>query len=178
VKLVCPECGLQGDLIAFLVDGEARLLAAEFARVPAETGNLTARYLGLFKPAGRALALHKATRLVRELADAMQAGAVPRKGRDWPTSPAMWRQALETMLDARERLTLPLKTHGYLFEIVAGLADRQEAREERVVEQRRRSAQHRAPAPVATEKPSDPQLARSLIGEAISKLRGGPSNDA
>lgn len=177
MKLVCPECGMQGDLIGFLVDGEARLLAAEFARVPAEAGNLVVRYLGLFKPAGRAIALNKATRLVRELADTMQDARVTRHGRTWATTPAMWRQALETMLDARERLTLPLKSHGYLLEIVAGLSNKVEAREEHATEQQRRAGQHRDAVTAAEDKVADPTLARALLGEAIAKLRGNPSND-
>lgn len=178
MKAVCPDCGMQGELTAFLIDGEARQLAAEFARVPGDAGGLVVRYLSLFKPAGRALALNKVTRLVRELADAMQAGMVPRKGRAWPTSPAMWRQALEAMLDARDRLTLPLKSHGYLFEIVAGLANREEAREEHAVEQERRTGRHREATPAAAEKTADPQLVRSLLGDAMQKLRGGRANDA
>ena len=135
MKLVCPSCGAtnSADGITSDVDARAALLVA--AELPADLGPLCIRYLGLFRPGKRALAWDRARRLLDELAEQIRAGTIRRRGRDWPVPVGAWRSALQTMLDKRDSLDLPLKSHGYLLEIVAGLSDRAEAQAERAAEQ-------------------------------------------
>lgn len=172
MKGTCPDCGFHGELAAFLVEGESRESVAEALRLPAELGAGTVvRYLSLFRPAGRALAHSKATRLLRELADDIEAGTVRRRGRDWSAPVGHWRSAMEAMLDARDRLTLPLKNHHYLHEIVASLANSEEATQERQVETRRQHGHHRTETPARTE----PTAAREILGDLMKSIKGGTS---
>lgn len=173
MKGACPDCGFQGELLAFLVDVEARQAIGEALRVPAELAPLVIRYLRLFRPAEKTLALNKATRLLRELSELIEVGNVKRRGRSWAAPLTAWRDALASMLDTRDRLTLPLRNHNYLLEIVAGLADRTEAVAEIKVEQQRQRGAHREGGVVTTT----PVRAREILNRIQTGLKGG-SNDA
>lgn len=82
----------------------------------------------------------RALKLLGEIAAAVEAGGIERRGRVWDVSPQQWAVALQQMLDTRDRLQLPLKSHGYLYEILVGLVDRGEAQAEREHEQQVRAA--------------------------------------
>lgn len=51
----------------------------------------------------------------------MQRQAVSRGGVDYPAPPAAWLYGFQTALEARDtgRLKLPLKSHGWLYEVMA-----------------------------------------------------------
>ncbi len=127
MKLVCPECGAVGSAAHFTGDAEARSAMATLATLPTPVIAPTVAYLGLFRPAKRVLGWRRAHALIVELAELMASPALHRRGRDWPVTPELWRQALEQMLSQREKIQTPLKSHGYLLTIVAGLASRAEA---------------------------------------------------
>jgi len=92
----------------------------------------------------------------------MRAAQISRNGRVWPAPQAYWQSAFQTVLDAAHagKLTLPLKSHGYLFEVIARMSNRQEAQTEAKREQQR--AGHagagtpvaRAQTPVTVHEPS------------------------
>lgn len=130
MNLTCPCCGGRFSIEAALTDEAARTAVAAALKLPAPLGDLLLRYLGLFRAQGRALSWDRTTRLLRELLEPIQAAQVRRHGRTWPAPLDYWRQALEQMLERREQLQLPLKSHGYLFEIVAGMASKAEGRAE------------------------------------------------
>lgn len=161
MKLVCPECGATGSIAQFSSDVDARAVCEQLAALPAELGTPLLRYLALWRPAKRALTWPHARRLLEDLVQLMQSPAVHRRGRDWPVTPAMWRQALVQMTEQRARLQLPLRSHGYLLEIVAGLADRAEAkaedRHEADLRAGFRPASADTPQPVRAEEPADAQ---------------------
>ena len=100
-------------------------------RVPPELAKPLQRYLSLFRPRARALAWARGRKLLGELVGAIEAGAINRHGRDWPAPAATWVTAIEVILAKRETLQLPLKSHGYLLEIISGHADKAEAGIER-----------------------------------------------
>mgnify|MGYP001809767942 CR=1 FL=1 len=117
----CPECGLHGDITLFL-DGPA--LAKGYAAaldIPSPLASRVVRYLRLFRPAGKALAHRKAARLLEELAAAIRAGEVTRKGQPWAAPLPVWEAALDEMLE-RPPAKLPITTHGYLLDVVASTA--------------------------------------------------------
>lgn len=145
MRLVCPSCGAthSADGIEDLDARAALLIAAE---LPAEIGATAIRYLGLFRPRERALSWGRARKLLDELLPMIQSGTIRRQGRDWPAPPAAWRAAMQTMLDGRDNLELPMKSHGYLLSILAGDANKQEARAEAVTEEQRRSGSRAAVA--------------------------------
>lgn len=144
MRLTCPCCGGLFSIEAALADAQARQAVAAALQLPAGLGDRVLRYLGLFRPPERGLSWDKATRLLVELHDAIRAAQVTRHGRDWPAPQDYWRMALDQMLDARPTLTLPLKTHGYLFEIVVGIAQKAEARREQAEEEQRKKPRYGA----------------------------------
>lgn len=160
MQLTCPCCSARFPIEAALTDEAARQAVAAALKIPPPLGELVLRYIALFRPVKRALSWDRAARLLSELGEQIQRGQVSRDGRDWPAPLEAWRYALEQMLATRDKLTLPLKSHGYLYEVVAGRANKAEARREQLVEEQR---QHRDGArsagPVA-------------VGKVIDRLAG------
>lgn len=133
MRLTCPCCGATNSLDALLNDVAARQAVATALSLPANLGPRLLRYLSLFRPAPRSLTWDRAASRLTELHDVINAGEIRRQGRPWRVTPADWATALDAVLE-RPNLTLPLKSHGYLLEIIAGMGNRAEAQQE---EQRR-----------------------------------------
>jgi hypothetical protein len=138
MRLTCPGCGATNSLEALLNDGAARQAVATALALPANLGPRLLRYLGLFRPAQRSLTWDRAAHLLAELHTMIDAGEIRRQGRPWRVTPADWASALDQIIDRRASLTLPLKSHGYLLEILAGQANRVEAAQEEQLEEQRR----------------------------------------
>ena len=138
MRLTCPCCGATLSLEALLNDTAARQAVATALSLPADLGPRLLRYLGLFRPAQRSLTWERAASLLNELHGLIEAGEIRRHGRSWRVSPADWASALDEIQGRRPSLTLPLKSHGYLLEILAGLASQTEARHEQQREEDRR----------------------------------------
>ena len=144
MRLTCPCCGATHSIEGLLADAAARRAVAAALALPAGLGDRVLRYIGLFRPPARALSWDRAARLLEELRVAIDAGHVERDGRVYPAPFEYWRGALDQMLDGRERLALPLKTHGYLYEIIAGQsrrADQRAAERAEVADERARARQ-------------------------------------
>jgi hypothetical protein len=109
-------------LAAFASDAEARACMAEIAQLPDGVAHSAVDYLALFRPPKRALSWSRAHRLLTDIAHLMDSPALHRGGRDHAVTPELWAAALTQVVDQRERLTLPLKSHGYLLTILASLA--------------------------------------------------------
>lgn len=139
MRLTCPACGAMNSLEALLTDVQAREAVAAALAFPAPLGDRLLRYLGLFRPDSRALSWERVARLLRELLAPIQAGRITRDGRQWAAPMDLWVQALDQVLEDRVagKLNLPLKSHGYLFAVVSGLAGKGEARSEAQREQER-----------------------------------------
>ena len=139
---VCPFCFARAPLGAFLADAAARRALAQALRCRAAPGHLVLAYLDCFRPPKRSLSWSRAERLLGELADAMERGAIRRKRRDWPLTDALWREALGIVMERRDsgRLQTPLRDHAYLWEVLVSLSHRAEGAEERRIETARRNA--------------------------------------
>lgn len=166
MQATCPHCAFQAEIEAFFVDAEGKRLAAVMAELPAECGRAVLGYLRLFKPARTALRTARAVRLAREIAGLIAAGSVckdERGGVRRPATPAMWAAGIEQMLAQRDRLSLPLESHGYLRAVVFGLADAADAAAERRKEADARVGKHlhtgsEKPAAARGESPLENQL--------------------
>lgn len=90
-------------------------------------GRLLIQYLGLFKPHKRALTMDRVAGLLAELTPLIKAAQIERRGRVWAAPREAWAAAIESLLANRANLTLPLKSHGYLFEVLVGIANKGEA---------------------------------------------------
>lgn len=176
MKTACPACGATFSLDAVVGHDGARALVAELAAVSGPLAGALLRYLGLFRPQQRSLSWDRAARLLAELAPMITAARVERRGRVYAAPREAWISAIEHMLDHRDRLTLPLKSHGYLIEVLIGAIEQQEARAEARQEDRRAGRTPVggvAPKPDATpmEKPEAPRASPETIARALAEAK-------
>ena len=141
MRVVCPVCFAIHELDAVLSDEDARNAIALLSRLPGELQRPVMLYLGCFRPPKRALSWSRFLRLLAELAEAIDAGRIRRRGRIWRVTAEQWGEALRIVVNRRDagQIELPLKSHGYLLEVARGLSDRAEAVDEREVEEMRRN---------------------------------------
>lgn len=179
MQLTCPCCSARFPIEAALADDAARQAVAAALRLPAPLGELLLRYIALFRPTKRALSWDRAAKLLDELSAPIRAGQVERNGRIWAAPQESWRAALEEMLERRDKLTLPLKSHGYLFEIVAGFAAKGEARIEQQAEtdKRYRSSREHSNGPVKAAKVIDRGKGRAGARKMRELLSGQATSD-
>lgn len=138
MKLHCPACGAEMTLDVVIGVEAAREAVLAALLLPAPLGKLLIAYLALFRPAKRQLSWERVASLFADLALPMAEGKIQRRGRIWPARLDYWRAALEEILAKRDKLTLPLKSHGYLFEIIVGYGERAEKAGEQLREQARK----------------------------------------
>ncbi|MGB0212952.1 hypothetical protein [Algiphilus sp.] len=143
MRLSCPSCGAHGSLEFFAGDAAAREASLLFGRLPAELAPLTQQYLALWRPRKQALRWQRVVKILGELVECIEAGHVERHGRTWPAPVPVWQRALESVLERRDKLSLPLTGHGYLYAIVTGDADKHEAQAEREAEEQVKAAGER-----------------------------------
>lgn len=131
MQITCPCCGARFSIEAVLSDASARRMLQWALKMPAPVGDPIIRYIALFRPENRALSWSRAEKLLHELQADIERGEIRRRGRTWSAPIEHWKIALEEILGMSGKLTLPLKSHGYLYEILAGMADKIEAKHER-----------------------------------------------
>lgn len=144
MNVTCPACGADMSLDVLLAHEESRRALARLVALGVPLGALLMRYLALFRPAKRQLQHGRVVTLLEELLPDVERGHIERKGRLWAAPREAWRQAIETVLEARDKgaITLPLKSHGYLYEVIASQADKAEAQGEQQAEAERRARAH------------------------------------
>lgn len=153
--LSCPTCGTELDLAVLFAHEQDQRALARLASVSIPLGARVLQYLALFTPPKQRLTAAKKIKLILQLLPDLERQAITHKGRDWDAPLAAWAQAIDQMLAARDaqRLELPMKGHGYLFAILAGMADKHEASAEQQREQQLRTGPRAAtthgPASVA-----------------------------
>lgn len=122
MMIKCPSCGAQTSLDVLVQDRAAADALALALRLSGGIGDALLRYLALHRPAKSALSMPRVARLLGELLPAIQSQRIERNGQAFEAPPEAWVWAVESMVAARDagRLQTPLKSHGYLFEILAG----------------------------------------------------------
>ncbi|MDP2008207.1 MAG: hypothetical protein Q8K45_21255 [Rubrivivax sp.] len=166
--MTCPACQAETSLEVLLgreVDARA---VAGFIERRVVFGELLVRYIALFRPGKRRLGISRMVVLIEELLPDIERGAINRKGRDWAAPRDSWRAALETVLLKRDKgdLVLPLTSHGLLYEVLVGTAERYERRDETEREQRKRMS--RPSGPVA-------DAPRNLAALTADLVAAGPA---
>lgn len=186
MRLTCSCCGAAYSLDVLLADQSARNAVASALALPAGLGEQLLRYLALFRPPQRALAWDRAAKLLAELNADIAAGQIKRDGRIWAAPLDYWMQALDATLAARSNLVLPLKNHGYLYAIIAGISSGAEARAEDAEAARRHRPREGRPAifctppgpplPAETRRPvrtPPPEEFHALLGRLAAKTAMG-----
>ena len=84
-------------------------------------GKAAIRYIGLFRPAKSQLSWARTAKLLNELLPMIKAQEAARDGVCFPAPAEAWIHGFNETVNARDqgRLKLPLKSHGYLLEIVS-----------------------------------------------------------
>jgi hypothetical protein len=117
----CPNCGSTLSLDVLVAHEGAREALVCAFRLSGALGSAVCAYLGLFRPKERELSMDRVARLLVDITEGIAAGTVARRGLAHPAPLAAWVWALRQVVEARDsgRLKLPLKNHGYLYEVIA-----------------------------------------------------------
>ena len=139
--LSCPVCGTELDLAMLFANEHDQRALARLVSISIPLGARALQYVALFTPPKQRLTSAKKIKLVLQLLPDLERQAITYKGREWLVPLAAWAQAIDQMLAARDagRLELPMKGHGYLHAILAGMADKHEAGAELAREQQLRT---------------------------------------
>ena len=122
MKTRCPCCGAENSLDALIAHEGARQAMWAVAQMGGEVGKLAVQYIALFRPAKTALTFERMAKLLGELLPDMERGAISRNSLEYPAPPEAWIYGFRELLARRNAgsLKLPLKSHGYLYEVISG----------------------------------------------------------
>ncbi len=170
IKGICPNCGYQLDVVAAMDDVDGRRLMALMAELPQSVARLLYPYLNLFSPKKTSLRYARMVKLVQELAPMIKAAQVTRNGTTYAVPLPLWADTLEHLATRPKTLTLPLKSHGYLLEILAGKAEKVAGKKEaqQIEQQRHRSRSSNQTGPVSITNSPEYQKYR----ETADKIKG------
>lgn len=117
----CPNCGAVADIDLLITNDDARAAIAAVTVISGDLGKAVIRYCGLFRPAKSQLSFARLAKLINELLPDIQSGRIERNGQLFDAPASAWLHAINVMLAKRDNneLGLPLKSHGYLYEIIS-----------------------------------------------------------
>ena len=121
MNIKCPNCGAVHSLDSLINDADASSVLRAVLEMDAEMGKAAIRYVGLFRPAKSQLSWARTAKLLNELMSMIKAQEAARDGVCFPAPAEAWIHGFNETVNARDqgRLKLPLKSHGYLLEIVS-----------------------------------------------------------
>ena len=121
MNIKCPNCGAVHSLDSLINDADASAVLKAVLEMDAEMGKAAIRYVGLFRPAKSQLSWARTAKLLNELLSMIKAQEAARDGVCFPAPAEAWIHGFNETVNARDqgRLKLPLKSHGYLLEIVS-----------------------------------------------------------
>ena len=121
MNIKCPNCGAVHSLDTLINDAEASAVLKAVLEMDVELGKAAIRYIGLFRPAKSQLSWARTAKLLNELLPMIKAQEAARDGVCFPAPTEAWIHGFNETVNARDqgRLKLPLKSHGYLLEIVS-----------------------------------------------------------
>lgn len=121
MNIKCPNCGAVHSLDSLINDADASAVLRAVLEMDVEMGKAAIRYVGLFRPAKSQLSWARTAKLLNELMPMIKAQEAVRDGVFSPAPAEAWLHGFNETVNARDqgRLKLPLKSHGYLLEIVS-----------------------------------------------------------
>lgn len=152
MNVKCPNCGAVHSLDALINDAEASAVLRAVLEMDAELGKAAIRYIGLFRPAKSQLSWARTAKLLNELMPMIKAQEAARDGVCFPAPTEAWIHGFNETVNARDqgRLKTPLKSHGYLYEILAGWVGQPSAGNQTVNQPNRRAALPTKPSQTLT----------------------------
>lgn len=178
MKTTCPGCGAVASLDVLLGNDGAREAVMAALEIPAPLGKMLVQYLGLFRPANRNLSFDRVANILNELLPMIREAKIERSGRIWSAPQEYWKSAIEDMLAKRDRLTLPLKNHGYLLTIIESYSNKAEAKKEEQTEQQRGGQTQVGGSAAHVIQPPQPTKPRSQMPASVKQAitKGGNTN--
>lgn len=139
--LHCPACGADFDMATLFASEADQQAFDRLVTTIMPIGRQVLLYIGLFTPPKQRLTAAKKFKLLYQLAPDLERRVITFKGRDWAAPLPAWALAIDQMLASRAagRLELPMKGHGYLYAMLAAMADKAEASAEQQRETERRT---------------------------------------
>lgn len=137
MRTACPACGAEMSLDAMVNHDAARAAISAAMGLDLTLGKALVQYLALFRPAKRSLSFDRVASLLEELVPMIQEGRISRGGRIYATPRESWKLAIEMVLAGRANLQLPLKSHGYLLQVLISAAEKLESKHEQAKENQR-----------------------------------------
>lgn len=121
MKTRCPACGATTSLDALLGHGDASKAFVTSLALVGDLAQPLVKYLGMFRSQNRDLTFERTAKLIGEIAEDINAQQIKRGHHSYPAPKAAWIWAINTMLERRDqgKLQLPLKNHGYLYEVIS-----------------------------------------------------------
>lgn len=121
MKCRCPACGASFSLDALLGHSDASQAFLASLNLLGDLSKPLIKYLAMFRPEQRDLTFERASKLLNELAPDILSQQIYRNKHAFPAPKQAWIWAIGVMLERREqgKLQLPLKNHGYLFEVIS-----------------------------------------------------------
>lgn len=138
MRTACPACGAEMSLDAMINHDAARAAIAAAMGLDLTLGKALIQYLALFRPVKRSLSFDRVASLLEELNPMIAAAQITRNGQHYAAPRESWKWAIETVLANRSTLQLPLKSHGYLLQVLIAATEKQDAKREELQEQSRR----------------------------------------
>jgi hypothetical protein len=139
MRLTCPACGAEYTLDVLIAHDGAREALIEAMGMNLALGKRLVQYLSLFRPAQRQPTMDRVAKILKEISPCIKDARIERNGRVWAVTLDSWTWALDEIVAKKDKLTLPLKSHGYLFEMLISAVDKVEGAAERRIEERRAS---------------------------------------
>lgn len=121
--VTCRCCGARASLDGLIESEHAAQVMLTLSRIPQPVTPLALSYVGLFRPAEKALSWRRVATLLADLLAMIEPGTVASKGRDWPAPATAWAEGIEDMLARRDQLTRPMTSHQYLVRVVTSIVD-------------------------------------------------------
>lgn len=120
IKCLCCGSVASLDLLIAAEDGASEVIQMA-GEMPPELWRAIVPYIALFRPNTTKLTWSRMGKLMGELHPLIKAAQFERNRTIVPAPLNYWLTAMEQVVAQRDRLTLPLKTHGYLLEIIVGI---------------------------------------------------------
>ncbi len=120
MKTRCPACGATCSLDALLGHSDASKAFVSALSVTGDLQHPLIKYLAMFRSDSRDLTFERTAKLISDIAPDIVAKEIKRGHHTYPAPRAAWVWAIATMMERREqgKLQLPLKNHGYLYEVI------------------------------------------------------------
>lgn len=119
MKCKCPACGAVMSLDVLLQHDEASNAVMTALSINQELGKALVKYIGLFRPQKSSLTMDRLANLLNQLLPDIQAQRISRNGDVYQAPVACWVECIYSVLANRHTLSLPLKSHGYLYEVMS-----------------------------------------------------------